>query len=127
MSLLKTYTLVVSLAYIGVALLELLFRSVGGAIVFAPASNMLHWLTGGLALVAHAMGVTSQHTFAKMFSSLFVLITLLGLAAPDVFLMVLGSRPAWFTMSMYFGTALVGLYVGFQSVSRPSAPDQSNT
>lgn len=120
----KTYALVFGIAYVLVALLELLFRDVAGMLFFTPVHNAIHWLTGVLGLVAYGMGEKPSMMYAKVFGVVFTLVAILGWFTPDFLSNVLGY-PINLTYNLvHTVTGLAGLYVGFMGKKKmmPAAP-----
>ena len=120
----KTYALVFGIAYVLVALLELLFRTpFGGLLFFTPVHNGIHWVTGILGLVAYAKGGSTATMYAKLFGIVFLLVFVLGIAAPAFLSSVLGYPVNWFYNVVHLVTGLLGLYAGFAGKgAKPMAP-----
>ena len=119
MSMAKTYALVFGIAYVAVAILELLFKNVGGLLFFTPVHNAVHWLTGVLGLAAYGMGDKSAMMYAKIFGVVFTLVAILGFVAPDFLGSILGYRVNMFYNLVHTVTGLAGLYVGFMGMKKP--------
>lgn len=110
----KTYALVFGIAYVLVALIELIFRSVaGGLLFFTPVHNAIHWLTGVLGLLAYWSGMAMSKLYAQVFGVVFIIVTILGFAAPDFLATVLGYPVNLFYNIVHLITGLAGIYAGF--------------
>lgn len=110
----KTYALVFGIAYVVVALVELLFRNVaGGLLFFTPVHNAIHWLTGVLGLLAYWSGMAMAKLYAQVFGVVFLLVFVLGVAAPDFLSTVLGYPVNWLYNVVHLVTGLAGVYAGF--------------
>lgn len=109
----KTYALVFGVAYVLVALIEVVFRQVGGLLWFTPVHNVIHWLTGLLGLAAYGMGDKAAKTYAQVFGVVFTLVALLGWFAPGILSDLLGYPVSLTYNLIHTATGLLGLYVGF--------------
>ena len=118
MSMAKTYALVFGIAYVAVALLEILFKQVGGLLWFTPVHNGIHWLTGVLGLVAYGMGDKSSKMYAQVFGVVFSIVALLGFFAPSFLAQVLGYPVNLFYNLVHTATGALGLYIGFAGMKR---------
>lgn len=117
----KTYAVVFGIAYVLVALLEFLFKQVGGLLWFTPVHNGIHWLTGVLGLVAYGMGDKAAKTYAQVFGVVFTLVAILGFLAPGFLAQVLGYPVNLFYNLVHTATGLLGLYVGFMGMKKMGA------
>ncbi len=110
----KTYALVFGIAYVVVALVEVIFRNVmGGLLFFTPIHNGVHWATGVLGLVAFWMGMSASKLYAKVFGVVFLLVAILGFVAPDFLGSVLQYPVSWLYNVVHLVTGLAGIYAGF--------------
>lgn len=111
----KTFALVFGIAYVVVALAEVLFsRGVsGGLLFFTPVHNAVHWLTGVLGLIAYKSGMAMAKLYAQVFGVVFLLVFILGVATPDFLATVLGYPVNLVYNVVHLVTGLAGIYAGF--------------
>lgn len=128
----RTYALIFGIAYIGVAVLEIVFRfgsashawviGSGGSInnvilFFKPVHNLIHWATGIAVLGSFFAGDSAAKAVARVVGVVFLVVTLLGWVAGGFTMQLLGygkglSVP-WSYEFIHLATAIGALYSGF--------------
>lgn len=126
----RTYALIFGLAYVGVALLEVILGDegwvTGNTVILGRTTeqNAVHWAVGVLVLGSFFAGESAARTVARIVGVVFVVVTVLGVVANDFTGELLGF-PEDFGLPVSYNivhalTAIVALYAGFAS-SRASA------
>ena len=125
----RFYALVFGIAYIGVALLELITGDdgllIGDTVILARTTlqNIVHWAVGVVVLGSFFAGEAAARTVARIVGVVFVALTIYGFVAPDSLGDLLGY-PGDIPMSyniVHLLTALLALFAGFAGGRRTAA------
>jgi predicted permease len=119
----RTCALILGIAYVGLAVLEILLGShglvVGGGVVILlePVHNVIHWITGVVSLGSFFAGEKAARSVAKVVGIAFLSATILGLVAGELTMGFLGyegvtSVPISYTI-LHALTAIGAVYAGF--------------
>jgi hypothetical protein len=115
----RTYALIFGIAYIGVALLELILGDlkVGDFVLLdrTTLQNIIHWAVGVVVLGSFFAGEGAARTVARIVGIVFVAITIWGFVSPSSFGDFLGyggDIPVFYNI-VHLVTALVALFAGF--------------
>ena len=115
----RTYALIFGIAYIAVALLELILGNlrVGGFVLLERTTfqNIIHWAVGLVVLGSFFAGEAAARTVARIVGVVFVAITIWGFVSPSSlgsFLGFSGDLPLIYNI-VHLVTALVALFAGF--------------
>ncbi len=115
----RFYALVFGIAYIGVALLELILGdlTVGSTVILARTTlqNIVHWAVGVVVLGAFFAGEAAARTVARIVGVVFVALTIYGFVSPDSLGDLLGfggDIPMSYNI-VHLATALLALFAGF--------------
>jgi hypothetical protein len=112
----RTYALVFGIAYLAVALTEVVTRdALAPVLVFTAAQNAIHWAVGVLVLGSFFAGETAARLVARVVGIVFVLVTAIGVFAPATLGELLGypgNIPVSYNV-VHAATALLALYAGF--------------
>jgi hypothetical protein len=115
----RTYALIFGIAYVGVALLELILDelTVGDFVVLDATTfqTVIHFAVGLVVLGSFFAGESAARTVARIVGVVFVGITIWGFAAPGAlgdFLGYSGEIPLIYNI-VHLVTALVALFAGF--------------
>lgn len=119
----RTYALIFGIAYLGVALLEVILGDegwvTGDSVILGRTTeqNLVHWAVGVLVLGSFFAGDTAARTVARIVGVVFVVVTILGIVANDFTGELLGY-PDDFGLPVSYNivhalTAVVALYAGF--------------
>lgn len=132
MGIAQAYALIFGLAYLAVAVLELLFSTseplvIGEATIVAGGAVhiVIHFAVAFLVLGSYFAGESAARMVARIMGITFVLVSLLNLFASDFYLGPGGRRHArgtgqWHARRLYLvhiATALAALYAGFATRS----------
>jgi uncharacterized protein DUF4383 len=117
----RAYALVFGIAYIGVALLEVILKNKGltisGATIlsFTGIQNAIHWIVGVVVLGSFFAGENAARTVARIVGVVFVVITVYGFAARKSLGDLLGfdGKLPMFYNYVHLATALLALFAGF--------------
>ncbi len=117
----RTYALIFGIAYIGVALLEVILGNdglkIGDTVILdvEPLQNAVHWAVGIVVLGSFFAGEMAAKLVARIIGSVFVLVTLLGFVARDFTGELFGYDGAlpWSYNIVHLVTAVVALFAGF--------------
>ncbi|HEX2258752.1 MAG TPA: DUF4383 domain-containing protein [Actinomycetota bacterium] len=117
----RTYALVFGIAYLAVALLEVILGSggltVGDAVILrvTPVQNAIHWIVGLVVLGSFFAGEAAARTVAQAIGIVFVIVTALGFVARDLTGQLLGfdGPLPWTYNIVHLATAVVALFAGF--------------
>ncbi len=117
----RTYALVFGIAYIAVAMLEVILGGsglrIGDTVILevTPVQNAIHWIVGIVVLGSFFAGETAAKLVARIIGGVFVLVTLLGFVARDLTGELLGfdGPLPWSYNVVHLLTALVALFAGF--------------
>lgn len=117
----RTYALVFGIAYIGVALLEVILGRkglrIGGTQVLrlTGVQNAIHWAVGIVVLGSFFAGELAARTVARVIGIVFVVVTIWGFVARDSLGDVFGFRGPlpWSYNIVHLATAAVALFAGF--------------
>ena len=120
-SIARTYALIFGIAYLGVALTEVVLGSsglkLGGTTILevTPAQNAIHWLVGLVVLGSFFAGDVAAKNVARVIGIVFVVVTLLGVVARDLTGDLLGfdGPPPWSYNIVHAATAVFALIAGF--------------
>ena len=119
----KRYALIFGVMYGVVALLEIIFREpFGGLLHFSLVHNAIHWVTVAALLFAFVKGDTVASLVAKIIGAVFLLVFILGVAAPAFLSDTLGYPVNWFYNIVHLVTGIGGLYAGFLEKKSPPPP-----
>jgi hypothetical protein len=121
MGIARTYALVFGIAYLSVALLEVILGSsglaVGDTVILrvTPVQNAIHWIVGLAVLGSFFAGEIAARTSARVIGIVFVVVTLLGFVARDLTGQLLGfdGPLPWSYNLVHLATAAVALFAGF--------------
>jgi hypothetical protein len=121
MSIVRVYALVFGIAYLGVALLEVILGSqglhIGGQTILrvTPAQNAIHWLVGAAVLGSFFAGNAIAKLVARTVGGVFVLVTVLGFSARNLTGHLLGFHGPlpWSYNIVHLATAVAALFAGF--------------
>jgi Domain of unknown function (DUF4383) len=121
MGIARTYALIFGIAYVGVALLEVILGSdglrVGGEPIlqFVLVQNLVHWAVGLAVLGSFFAGETAARMVARIIGIVFVLVSLLGIVAREFTGELLGfdGPLPWSYNVVHIITAAVALFAGF--------------
>lgn len=121
MGIARMYALIFGIAYVGVALLEVILGDSGlrfGDTVVLQVTvlqNIIHWAVGIVVLGSFFAGETVARTVARIIGVVFVLVTVLGFVARDFTGELLGFDGAlpWSYNIVHLATAVVALFAGF--------------
>jgi hypothetical protein len=117
----QTYALVFGIAYLAVAVLELVFGSnglvIGGTVILQVqlVQNAIHWIVGLAVLGSFFAGENVAKLVARAVGIVFVLVTLLGLFVEPLTGQLLGfpgALPASYNV-VHLLTAAAALFAGF--------------
>ena len=117
----RIYALIFGIAYLAVALTEVVLGSaglvVGNAVILKVTviQNAIHWLTGLVVLGSFFTGEIGARLVARIVGIVFVLVTLLGLFVEPLTGQLLGF-PGALPMSynlVHLATAALALFAGF--------------
>jgi hypothetical protein len=117
----QLYALVFGIAYLGVAVLEVVFGSNGlqlGQVTIlqiTPVQNAIHWLVGIVVLGSFFMGETAAKLVARAVGIVFVVVALLGIFVEPLTGQLLGfpaGLPASYNI-VHVLTAAAALFAGF--------------
>lgn len=117
----RAYALVFGVAYVGVALVELILGGAGWKIgdttvlEVTAAQNVIHWAVGIAVLGSFFAGEVAARATARAVGIVFVLVTLLGFVARDFTGNLLGfdGPLPWSYNIVHLLTAAVALFAGF--------------
>jgi hypothetical protein len=117
----RTYALVFGIAYLSVALLEVILGgnglSVGNTVILkvTPVQNAIHWIVGLVVLGSFFSTDAVAKTVARVIGIVFVLVTALGFLARDLTGQLLGfdGPLPWSYNLVHLATAAVALFAGF--------------
>ncbi len=117
----RTYALVFGIAYLAVALLEVILGSggltVGDTVILrvTPVQNAIHWIVGLAVLGSFFAGESAARTVAQAIGIVFVIVTALGFVARDLTGQLLGfdGPLPWTYNIVHLATAAVALFAGF--------------
>lgn len=117
----RTYALVFGIAYLAVALLEVILGSggltLGETVILrvTPAQNAIHWIVGLAVLGSFFAGESASRTVAQAIGIVFVIVTALGFVARDLTGQLLGfdGPLPWSYNIVHLATAAVALFAGF--------------
>jgi hypothetical protein len=117
----RTYALIFGIAYVGVALLEVILGSgglrIGGTTILkvTVVQNLIHWAVGIVVLGSYFAGEVAAKMVARVIGIVFVLVTLLGVVARDFTGELLGfdGPLPWSYNVVHLITAAVALFAGF--------------
>jgi hypothetical protein len=114
----RFYALIFGIAYLGVALTEVLTRdALAPVLEFTVAQNAIHWAVGALVLGSFAAGETAARLVARVVGVVFVVVTLIGVFAPATLgdlLGFAGKIPVSYNI-VHAATAVAALYAGFSA------------
>ena len=129
----RAYALVFGIAYLAVALLEVILGSDGFVIgdrastnnlilLVEPVHNAVHWLSGLVLLGSALAGEAVARAVARVVGVAFLVLTVVGLMAGELTMGLLGydgapAVPISYTL-VHAVTAAGGLYAGFARQSR---------
>ena len=121
MGIARVYALVFGIAYLLVALLEVVLGSSGLALGdtvilrVTPVQNAIHWIVGLAVLGSFFAGEIAARTVARVIGIVFVVVTLLGFVARDLTgqLLGFGGPLPWSYNLVHLATAAVALFAGF--------------
>ncbi|HXF73997.1 MAG TPA: hypothetical protein VNO79_15480 [Actinomycetota bacterium] len=117
----RTYAMIFGVAYLGVALTEVLTRdALAPVLEFTVAQNAIHWAVGALVLGSFFAGEGAARLVARIVGVVFVLVTALGVLAPRALGDLLGY-PGGIPVSynvVHALTAIAALYAGL--ATRPA-------
>jgi hypothetical protein len=115
----RTYALIFGIAYVAVALLELILGDlqVGDFVLLdrTTLQNVIHWAVGLVVLGSFFAGEGAARTVARIVGIVFVAITIWGFVSPSSFgefLGYSGDIPVFYNI-VHLVTALVALFAGF--------------
>ena len=115
----RTYALIFGIAYIGVALLELILGDLtAGDVVILDRTtlqNVVHWAVGVVVLGSFFAGEAAARTVARIVGIVFVALTIWGFVSPSSlgdFLGYPGDIPVIYNI-IHLVTALLALFAGF--------------
>jgi hypothetical protein len=119
----RFYALVFGIAYIGVALLELITGDdglvIGDTVILARTTlqNIVHWAVGVVVLGSFFAGEAAARTVARIVGIVFVALTIYGFVAPESLGELLGygdgvEIPMSYNI-VHLATALLALFAGF--------------
>jgi hypothetical protein len=115
----RTYALIFGIAYIAVALLEVILGDleVGGFVLLdrTTTQNIVHWAVGVVVLGSFFAGEAAARTVARIVGIVFVALTIWGFVSPDSLGGILGYEgdlPVAYNI-IHLVTALVALFAGF--------------
>jgi hypothetical protein len=115
----RFYALVFGIAYIGVALLELILGdlSAGDTVILQRTTlqNLVHWAVGIVVLGSFFAGENAARTVARIVGIVFVALTIWGFVAPDSLGDLLGYNgdiPMSYNI-VHLLTAVLALFAGF--------------
>ncbi len=115
----RFYALVFGIAYIGVALLELILGdlSAGDTVILQRTTlqNLVHWAVGIVVLGSFFAGENAARTVARIVGIVFVALTIWGFVAPDSLGDLLGYNgdiPMSYNI-VHLLTAILALFAGF--------------
>lgn len=121
MGIARMYALVFGIAYLAVALVEVILGSsglsIGGTQILrvTAAQNVVHWAVGVVVLGSFFGGEMAARTVARIVGVVFVLVTLLGVVARDFTGSLLGFDGGlpWSYNVVHAATAVLALFAGF--------------
>jgi hypothetical protein len=115
----RTYALIFGIAYIAVALLELILGDLtaGDFVILQRTTlqNIIHWAVGVVVLGSFFAGEAAARMVARIVGIVFVAITIWGFVSPSSlgdFLGYSGDIPVIYNI-IHLVTALVALFAGF--------------
>jgi hypothetical protein len=118
----RTYALIFGIAYIGVALLEVILGGgdglrAGDFIILQRTTlqNIVHWAVGVVVLGSFFAGEAAARTVARIVGIVFVALTIWGFVSPSSLGNILGyggDIPVFYNI-VHLVTALVALFAGF--------------
>jgi hypothetical protein len=117
----RTYALFFGIAYVAVAVLEVILGSdglrIGGTTILEVTviQNLIHWAVGIAVLASYFAGEVAARTVARVIGIVFVVVTLLGIFARDFTGELLGfdGPLPWSYNVVHLITAAVALFAGF--------------
>ena len=117
----RTYALVFGIAYLAVAMLEVILGSagltVGDTVILrvTPVQNAIHWIVGLAVLGSFFAGESAARTVAQAIGIVFVIVTALGFVARELTGQLLGfdGPLPWTYNVVHLATAAVALFAGF--------------
>lgn len=121
MGIARMYALIFGIAYVGVALLEVILGSsglkIGDTLLLKVTllQNVIHWAVGIVVLGSFFAGDVAAKMVARVIGIVFVLVTVVGFVARDLTGDLLGfSGPLpWSYNIVHLITALAALFAGF--------------
>jgi Domain of unknown function (DUF4383) len=123
----RFYALVFGIAYIGVALLELIMGElrIGDALILQRTTlqNIVHFAIGIVVLGAFFAGEGASRTVTRVIGVVFVILTIWGFAAPDSLGSILGydgDIPMSYNI-VHLVSGLLALFAGFAGTRRAPA------
>ena len=123
----RFYALVFGIAYIGVALLELILGelTLGGTVILARTTlqNLVHWAVGIVVLGSFFAGEAAARMVARIVGIVFLVLVVWGFVAPDSLGELLGYNgdiPMSYNI-VHLVTGLAALFAGFGG-SRRAVP-----
>ena len=122
----RFYALVFGVAYLGVALLELLLDelSLGGALILdrTTLQNIVHWVIGLAVLGSFFAGEGAARSVARIVGVVLVLLAIIGFLMPDTLGDLLGydgDIPMAYNI-VHLITGGAALFAGFAGSRRPA-------
>jgi hypothetical protein len=117
----RTYALIFGIAYVAVAMLEVILGSggltLGGTVILqvTPVQNAIHWIVGLAVLGSFFAGENAARMVAQVIGVVFVLVAALGFVARDLTGQLLGfdGPLPWTYNIVHLATAAVALFAGF--------------
>lgn len=130
----RTYALVFGLAYVAVALIEVITGKDNPVLIgddtvvlaYATAHNLIHWALGVVLLGSFFAGADAARTVAKIVGLVLLAVTVLGLVAGDFTMELIGygentgGVPVIYTL-VHGLTAVAALYAGFSGAGARAA------
>jgi hypothetical protein len=125
----RTYALFFGIAYVAVAVLEVILGGdglrIGGTTILEVTviQNLIHWAVGIAVLASYFAGEVAAKTVARLIGIVFVVVTLLGVFARDLTGDLLGfdGPLPWSYNIVHLITAAVALFAGFAAERAYSA------
>ena len=121
----RFYALVFGIAYLGVALLELLLDelSLGGVLILdrTTLQNIIHWVIGLAVLGSFFAGEAAARTVARIVGVVLTLLAVIGFLMPDTVGELLGFEgdlPMAYNI-VHLVTGGAALFAGFAGSRRP--------
>ena len=117
----RTYALIFGIAYISVALVEVILGSSGLRVAgtqileVTPVQNAIHWTVGVVVLGSYFAGESAARTVARIVGIVFVAVTVLGFVAREMTGNLLGfdGPLPWSYNIVHLATAVFALIAGF--------------